>query len=65
MPFDSWSGFSYTELGWTPKEFWQSTIWDVISALMYFNNKNMPTKNKINKKELTDFYKNMRIKGLV
>jgi hypothetical protein len=65
LPFDSWSGFCYIELGWTPKEFWSSTVWDVVSALIYFNKKNNPNKEKIDKNQLIDFEKNMRIKGLM
>lgn len=64
MPYADWSGFCYNELGWSPKDFWGSSVWDVVSALMYFNKKNAPKKG-VNVNELREFEKNMRIKGLV
>jgi hypothetical protein len=64
LPYEKWSGFCYNELGWTPKDFWGSTVWDVVSAMIYFNDKNTPHK-KVDVKKLREFERNMQIKGFI
>jgi hypothetical protein len=64
LPYDDWSGFCYNELNWSRNDFWQATIWDIVSALMFFNKKHTQKKH-VNTKELIDFEKNMRIKGFL
>lgn len=60
-----WSGFCYNELGWSRAEFWQATVYDVVSALIYFNKKHSSKQTIVNKNELLEFEKSMKIKGFV
>jgi hypothetical protein len=65
LPYSDWAGFCYNELGWTRYEFWQSTVYDVVTAIIYFNKKNSNKKYNSIRKELLEVEKNMKIKGFI
>lgn len=64
MPYDQWAGFAYSELNWSPSDFWGATVWDVVAGMMFHNKKNKPSNDGIiSRKEADKFATDMKIKG--
>jgi len=53
-------------LGWSHKNFWSATVWDIIAALQ-FHNKKYQKKDApvLNKERIDAMHEDMRIKGRI